>query len=212
MAASISPLVAASLHSAAGETARALPDDTSSVIGPAGIAWLSKYHVPLQVLLQQGVRWSEKYQQLLFTYPDESFYQARNFREGKSKYFTSGSHEDFLPIYPLRRTHRHHGSNEVVAQGLVLVEDCVSAISVARALEGSQTHAMPLLGSHLAAAKLVRLTRLYDSLVVWLDHDKGKEAMNIARRAGLLGMTTKVVQTTEDPKCLTPEELCQVLS
>lgn len=207
--ASISPLVAKALHGNDGEESRAAPDDTSTHIGPAGLAWLRKYHVPLEVLLQQGVRWSEKYQQLLFTFPPDKFYQARNFRQGKSKYFTSGSHEDLLPVYPLGNDVAWDG--DCSERNLVIVEDCLSAISIAyaRPPEGPWCEAMPLLGSHLPTAKLVRLARLYSHLIIHLDHDKGKEAFKIANRAKLLGLTAEVVVTDDDPKELLPEQLVE---
>lgn len=76
-----------------------------------------------------------------------------------------------------------------------MVEDAVSAAKIAR-----QNDAMPCLGSYLPAKKLTRLRPFYESLIVWLDEDKLKEAREMAQMAKWLGFSTKVVYTELDPK------------
>ena len=189
-----------------------LPDDLSTHFGSDAVAWLGKYHVPIETLIARGVRYSPSKNQLVFTFPwtgDKQFFQARNLSESDwrgrklSKYFTSGPHEGLLPIYQMA-VQPLEGPRQ-----LVLTEDCLSAITLADsgALEGRRIDAMPLLGTNLPTSKLTRLAKLYRSLVVWLDHDKAKEAMKIAQRAKMLGMQARVVITEQDPKELTDEEI-----
>lgn len=83
----------------------------------------------------------------------------------------------------------------------------VSAARIAR-----QSDAMPCLGSHLPVKKIVALNRLYESLVVWLDYDKFKEAMDIANKAKWIGMDARVVQTEKDPKEYSDEDIANYLS
>lgn len=181
-----------------------LPDDVSRVIGDSGVSWLGKYGIDVEVALKNNILWSDRRQQLIFTFPETELWQARNFGEfgKKVKYITSGNHDDVLPIY-----------NEVDSDTCVVVEDCVSAIRIAmaRGLEGSGWHAMPLLGSHLPTKKLNRLRRLYSKMVVWLDHDKGKEAQAIARRGSLVGLSSRVIHTELDPKEFSAEGLTTLL-
>jgi len=207
--ASMSPLVARAKHGrqSGGNTnpdCKPLPSDASVHFGKPALDWLSKYDIPIETLIKEGVRWSEEWQQLLFTFG--TFWQARNFRPGKSKYFTSGPHDDLLPIY--------FSPGDVQKRTLVITEDCLSAIKTAyaTALNGLQMHAMPLLGSHLPSVKLNRLARLYNQAIVWLDHDKGKEAQQIVARCRAVGMTANVVITQHDPKDYTNEEILQILT
>lgn len=208
--ATLSPLVAKAKHGndgVGGGGPKPLPSDASVHFGKPALDWLSKYGIPVETLIKRDVRWSEEWQQLLFTFDQgagsDKFWQARNFQPGKSKYFTSGSHDDLLPIYS-----SENGRQSI----LVVVEDCLSAIKVSEIdLNGARFDAMPLLGSHLPAVKLNRLNRLYSRLYVWLDHDKGKEAQDIVRRARMVGMIASVVITQHDPKDYTPEEIYEKL-
>ena len=89
---------------------------------------------------------------------------------------------------------------------LVLTEDSLSSIKVGRV-----THAAPLFGTSLNNYKLVRFAKDYQQVVVWLDHDKFKEAWEIALRFKWLGKETKVVLTSLDPKCYSETEITEYL-
>jgi hypothetical protein len=140
--------------------------------------------------------------QVIFTFPPTNLWQARNIssaghgNNNRTKYFTSGAHDDILPIY-----------SQSKADAIVLAEDCLSAIKISYVGRDS----MPLLGSSLSPNKLSRIARLYHEVVVWLDHDKGGEAQKIARRASLLGCKARVIHTELDPKEYDYTELmCQL--
>lgn len=83
-----------------------------------------------------------------------------------------------------------------------MVEDCISAIKVAR-----QCDAMPILGSHVSLGKLVALSQHYGELIFWLDADKFKESQKQASAASMLGVRTKVVFTEVDPKECSDERI-----
>lgn len=89
---------------------------------------------------------------------------------------------------------------------LVIVEDPVSAIKIARISDS-----MPLLGSNLPVSKLNALKGLYSSLILWLDHDKGINAYKIAEKARLIGFNIRVILTKEDPKCYSTQEIKKLL-
>lgn len=92
---------------------------------------------------------------------------------------------------------------------LVIVEDPVSAIRIAES--GATSDAMPLLGSHLATARLSAVAGLYDDLVFWLDSDKLKEARGMEQRAKYMGLSARSIWTEEDPKCFTDEQIKEIL-
>lgn len=157
------------------------------------VDWITKY-ITLEQALRHNVKYNPERDQVVFTWPETDFYQARNLNpESKVRYFTSGSHADILPIYYAKTSVPH----------VVLVEDCLSSIKVAEAGIDS----MPLLSSSITREKLARLSRLYSYCTVWLDHDKGLDSIKIAKQANLLGLGSKVVHTELDPKCYTQEEI-----
>lgn len=80
---------------------------------------------------------------------------------------------------------------------LVIVEDSLSAIKCARHLD-----AVPLFGSSISNEKLVRITKEYKLIYVWLDSDKYSQAQLIAGRIKMLGKQSRVIYTELDPKYL----------
>lgn len=178
------------------------PDDCGLEFSSECLNWLEKYGITFQELYERQVRWSPQRQQLVFLF-DHDIWQARNFLTGakRSKYFTQGNVNDHLPVYSC--IHNRSGSSTPV----VLVEDCISAIKVAR-----QCDAMPLLGSNISHQKLARLKHFYDTAIFWLDADKYAEAQKLAQRAKLLGLSTKVVFTERDPKEYSDEQISAAIN
>jgi hypothetical protein len=125
--------------------------------------------------------------------------QARNFTDGRTKYYNQGDVNQVLPIY--------YYTKPLEASRLVIVEDAISAIKVS---QNVWVDAMPLLGSHLPLHKITRIRNAaYTECIVWLDHDKYKEAMNIAEKIRFTGIKVKVVTSDLDPKCYSTEEIAR---
>lgn len=179
-----------------------LPDDCSFDYSPTCLQWVNQYGLSTAELIQRNVLWSEYRKQLIFSWKDAEgnvlLWQARNFSPGaKTKYFTRGNPEDVLPIY----------STGEQSEQVVLVEDCISAIKIARYCD-----AMPVLGSDLSRTKLSRLRAYYGpstAIVVWLDGNMYPKAQRIARRLQLLGMDARAAWTEYDPKCYSDEEILE---
>ena len=54
--------------------------------------------------------------------------------------------------------------------------------------------------------KIARIPRMgYNHVIVWLDHDKYKEALNIEHKLNFVGITTDIICTDLDPKCYTSD-------
>lgn len=157
------------------------------------VQWVQQYGLSLEELLRRGCGWNDERQQLVFTFPNSDVWQGRNFWSGaKSKYFTQGDVNEFVPIYD---SGRNDGR-------LVVVEDCISAIKCARHVD-----AMPVLGSHVSNSKLYALSKLYTAIWFWLDSDKLKESRNACDRARLIGINANVIFTKDDPKCYSDEDI-----
>ena len=179
-----------------------LPEDINHEFSPECIEWLAKFHVDVPTAIRNNLGFSAKRNALVFQF-GKHCWQARHFPgwwfDKFGKCYTSGDVNECLFIYE---------TTECTDQSktLVIVEDPVSALRI-----GALQPSMPLLGSHLATSRLNAIARLYDGLVVWLDSDKYKEAQGIAERAKLLGLSTRVIWTEQDPKCYTNEQLKEYL-
>lgn len=188
-----------------------LPDDCGYDYSDVCLNWVNKYGLSTHELIQRGVLWSPSRKQLIFSWRDSEgsvlLWQARNFYEGaKVKYFTRGNPDSVLPIYYARR---QRVVEEVNPGPLVIVEDCVSAIKIAR-----QSDSMPVLGSDINRDKLSRLRAYYGpsrAIVVWLDGNMYPKAQKMAQRMQMLGMDARAVYSELDPKCYDDEEINQIL-
>ena len=177
-----------------------LPSDVTQHYPAHALEWAK---LPITLLRKHNVHYSAQRNQLIFEFKDANnhtlAYQARNLSpvpKGK-RYFTAGDVNALLPIY----------TGDVPQRHLVLVEDCLSAITLA----ALGHDAMPLLGSGITRQKLTRLRPFYDLLDVWLDADMWPKAQTIVKTAQLLGFKATARYSKEDPKHLSNEELQKVL-
>lgn len=178
-----------------------LPSDTIREIPNNALEWLSKYEITSKEVLDYGMLWSPRLHWLIFPIYADSFeevllgYQARNFAVNGSKYYTRGSFESIVNYYGDR-------NNDT----LILVEDMISAIKVAR-----QHACMPLFGSFLTDERGRKLKNFFKRLVFWLDYDKAKSAFQQATRFKQSGFRTSIIITTKDPKEYSDEEITSIV-
>lgn len=181
------------------------PADCGVDFSPTALEWLGKYDIKYEEAIKRKIRWSNHWQQLVFLM-DMGIWQARNFSPtAKTKYFTQGNVNDHLPIYHPVFDCAANGSTlngDVLGVGrqhspktLILVEDCISAIKIAR-----QTDAMPLLGSSISKEKLARINKFYSGVIFWLDADKYNQAKGLSTTAKFLGLDSRAIYTARDPK------------
>jgi hypothetical protein len=179
-----------------------LPEDSDTYIPALGSCWLRKYDLTIYEIINNKILWSDKYQCLLFPYFDKYnnlvAWQARNFgsnepekqvghgnRLGKSKWFSQGNLKTLYHILPF----------DYKSDKLVVVEDIVSAIKVARV-----TPCMPLFGSTIGLDRFKTLYNRFSEVIVWLDPDKRKQALLEASKGQQLGLKVRVVYADRDPK------------
>lgn len=179
-----------------GEKLITPPDDINFEYSQECLQWLHQYDLVASDLIRHRVFWSNKYNQLLFIFqatdkPGVGLIQGRNFSEGKSKYFNVGDVNRVLPVFQFQEKER--------SDTLVLVEDVVSAIKIA---SNVWVDAAPILGSSIHTDKIVKLCNLgYKTVIVWLDHDKYREAMAISQKFKYAGPDSWIVTSDLDPKC-----------
>lgn len=179
---------------------KALPDNLSTHFQGKSVQWLTQYGFSIEDLIKHGVRYANNW--VYFTWPNLTMWQGRDM--AVKRYYTSGSHTDQLPLYYCGKP----------SERCVLTEDCLSAIKIATAgpFVGLWSDAMPLLGTHLPSQKLRALRRLYERVDVFLDHDKGKEAMRLSGQLKLVGLDSRVYIHKLDPKELTYDQLREILT
>lgn len=195
---------------------RPIPEDIGHDFSQQCIEWLGRYYVDVPTAIRNELYWSPRNEQLI--YKLGNCWQARNFGgfwlDKFGKCFTSGDVNECTHIYGTHQAESMGRTGESdrirrpdVPSTLVVVEDPVSALRI-----GPLRDAMPLLGSHLAQARLNALAKLYTSIVFWLDSDKYKEARAMEQRAKYMGLSARTIYTDEDPKCYTNDKLREILN
>ena len=188
-----------------------VPEPTRNISLPADVdfriprkAWdfLGKYALTDYHAKKHNLMWSEFRQRLYFPIFDKHGllgYQGRYLGEDKSqsKWYTQGDLKNILHILP----------SDVGSDRIVLIEDIISAIRVS-----DIENCMPLFGSFVNIKTVVRLSRFYGNIVVWLDKDKEKDSYKFSKMIRDLGLISSSVVTDRDPKELTREDILACLT
>lgn len=167
--------------------------ETSLPIPPEPLRWLLSYGITLQEIESSSISWNEE-QQLLVLMKAPEYWQARCFGNQKTKYLSKGTKP--LTFYGY-------------ADKLVCVEDILSAIKISRL--SPEWCALPLLGCSLSEDFIQRLSGRFKSVVIWLDRDKAKDALAIARNLKQRGFNASIVVSPLDPKEYSKEEIVEWL-
>jgi len=172
-----------------------LPSDSNVRIPNQALQWLTKYGLDKNALTKYNIMWSESRQFLLFPYFIEGqlvAWQGRYFGNDPKigKWHTKGKVEQI------------HYTLGLPSTSIVLVEDIISAIKVSRVCLSS-----PLFGSVISNHKFTLLKKYYDTIYIWLDPDKTKQAINFGYKGGLFGLDCRVIVSGKDPKEYSTEEI-----
>jgi Zn ribbon nucleic-acid-binding protein len=174
----------------------ALPSDCSDYIPAVALAWLDKYEISQEDILEHKFKWSDSKELLIFPIYREDYnlvmWQGRYFGQNKRhpKYITRGQRQEVLHILGIDKGNR-----------LVFTEDLISAIKISKIAP-----AMPLWGSHISATLLSRIYKIFPKTAIWLDSDKYKEAIKFQMIASQFG-DCRLMYSTNDPKCYSIYEL-----
>jgi len=206
---------------------KTLPQDLENSFGEEAVEWAAKYEITVPDLLRSNASYSKSQRRLYFCWYDEENnllgWQARTFGE-KIKYISSGSLDAVIPIYTKNHLYiprdgtdisgiqedvRSSGlEDDLPDKHLILVEDCLSAIKIAKTGCGD---AMPCLTSSLSTSKLKRLVRLYGAFTVWLDGDMFPNAQKMVRQLQLMGVEARAIWSPLDPKCYDESNIRNIL-
>jgi len=167
--------------------------ETTTDIPKEPMRWLLSYGITPNEINDFHIGWNDD-TQLLVLVKTPDYWQARTFGKHKVKYMSNG-------IKPLT----FYGD----ADKIVCVEDILSAIKISRL--SPDWCALPLLGSSMSEEVIQRLSGQFKSVVIWLDRDKAKDAIKIARNLKQRGFNSSVVISPLDPKEYSKGELSEWL-
>lgn len=179
------------------------PHDYTQELPKEPYAWLKSYALTNEEIKQNGLGWSESKQMLIYPYYGEKdellCWQGRFFPQRKPKTITYG--------YPDSHLLCCHNDNSEFQGSVVVVEDPVSAIKVARVCTSTV-----LLGSNLSMHKALRLSRGFSKVFLWLDNDKVKEMIKFKQKYASLFDTVSMVVSEQDPKCYNEHQIKESLN
>jgi hypothetical protein len=153
------------------------------------------YGITVRQLLGANAWWDADREQLCFPYRDKDgelvCVQRRNYnpyRASKAKYLNEGETYEVFDLIV--------GGSSSFPRTVVITEDKLSAMKVSNVCD-----AIPALGTTFQTHKLIELMkRGYQTIVVWLDSDKWREAREISDQCKWVGLSSKTVLTPLDPK------------
>ncbi len=167
--------------------------NNSSELPQNAMKWLLSYGISKQEIEQYNFQWNED-NQLLILFNKDGYWQGRSFDDTRPKYLSGGNKP--LTIY---------GSGNKI----ICVEDILSAVKLARL--SPEYCATPLLGSSMSLETTQSLIERFSDVVIWLDRDKAKNAIKMARNLKQRGINSEVVISPLDPKEYNKEEMLKWL-
>ena len=163
------------------------------------LLWLAKYNVTPEEIKKYNINYSPYFERLILPVYDRhgrlTYWQGRYF----------GKDIGTQPKYYNTRSSRGEiwfdtgGDSSII----VVVEDILSALSVARA----GYRAFALLGSYVSDNLIRKLQSEGKQVCVWLDLDKQCASMQYTKRLNVFGVEAKTIVTTEDPKEYLPDRI-----
>lgn len=182
-----------------------LPADAQKKIDVKALQWLDKYGIIRDEIIENDIRWSDFKQWLIFPIREQGgsllAWQARNFQINEqyaSKWISRGNMQAIMHVLGFKK---HPDSP------LVVVEDVVSAIKVAR-----HSRALCVFGSQIQVRQFLRMKYLTKEIILWLDGDKYVESLAFSKKAKLVtGLPTRVIFTSRDPKDHSDDEIKNIL-
>ena len=170
-----------------------LPSDFTYNLPCIAKSWLNNYGITKKELIDNHIGWSENDTQLIYPCFDDNgtllMYQGRSFDTRLHhgiRFKTQGACESVYHIL---------GNFSNICPSIVLVEDMVSCIKVAR-----QVPCMPLFGSTISTERFIHLGERFKTLLIWLDLDKANYAVKRGRVAQSYFDDVCVRITEKDPK------------
>jgi hypothetical protein len=160
----------------------------SNVFDTRGLVYLKKYGLTDKEIYDNYFWDNNGY--LVFN--GNEYQNARNFTGIGVKYISRGIIRGNEKIF-LR-----NAQNECI----VVAEDAISAIKIAR-----QYNSVPIHNSIIPLELILRLSKRFKNLFIWLDRDKAKESFKEAKKAELYFDKVNIIWSEKDPKEYSDSEI-----
>lgn len=179
-----------------------LPYDASLDYPQIAIDWIGKYELNRNDLLANNTVWSESHSRLYFPiFGDDGLlaFQGRYFGNSsdQKKWWGKGDFKNIFALFGRQ------------SRSLVLVEDIISAIKLARF-----TQSMWLAGNHVGMDRWKRLFKIIPRGLrcdIWLDPDMDSQSIMQASLGRSCGINAGVIYADKDPKEIPFEMLKGIL-
>lgn len=159
-------------------------------MGIRGIKWLKLYGLTNKEI-EDNYFWDDAGYCVFNT---EGFQNARNFNEGGVKYITRGVIKGNEHIFT--------SGNELLSSTIVITEDAISAIKVSRTCNAVAAHK-----ATIAIELILRLSKRYKHLIIWLDKDRATKVHLEATKASPYFDSVRVIISDKDPKEYNNEQI-----
>jgi len=160
------------------------PKDLTNNLPLAYKAWLNQYNLPNLDFF----KWSPSRNRLVSIITN-NFWQERSITQ-KPKILTHGK--------------KPYKIFKQISATCVIVEDLISALKIS-----TITPSFCLFGTTLKQEHEIQLAKDFSDIIIWLDYDKYKKAIETSRLIRNLGVRCWVATTPKDPKYYNYEEIKQ---
>jgi len=187
---------------------KAYPYDADNYIPAECLRWLVSCNIGYDKIARYGIQYSPSQQVVCWkvkAYGEKLLgWQGRTFNPTATvKYLSHGNIREEPCILGNLST---DGVAAYESEVVVLCEDYLSAINIAEMYP-----AIPLFGCTCHLNVLQGVAKRFKQVWVWLDSDKLDNARQIAFKASLLGLTTRVIYTAKDPKYYSKEQIMEIV-
>lgn len=178
-----------------------LPEDIEFSYPDNALKWMEQYGFNRNSLIKHNIGWSPSTSLLVFPYYFDGIlfaWQGRYFGNNPKhpKWLTYGKIHDYSYVLSPK-----------TSKSIIIVEDIVSALKLSK-----YQSTLPLFGSHISPKKFQEISYFYDTIIIWLDPDKKKEALQFQKIGLQYCANVFVVFSDKDPKELKEQELEDILA
>jgi hypothetical protein len=184
-----------------------LPEDCTNEYPQIAIDWMGEYELDTVDMKNNKCLWSPSNNRLIFPIYDEKELVAH-----VGRYISDTARPPTIPKWLSHgnlKKHLHILNRDGAEEGLVIVEDIISAIKISKV-----TASMPVFGCVIGLDRWKVLRTLCDDdlkIHVWLDPDMEVQVMKESLLGQQIGLKAKTVFSGHDPKYYTTDEITQIL-
>jgi hypothetical protein len=179
-----------------------LPKDFSTEIPSDGLAWLLKAGLEESDIDEYKIGYSRQLHRIIMPlYIDGKLV----YWQGRSLTDPTPQNPKYMNIYEQKREGVYFRIQDGTSD-VALVEDILSCIRVSKVMD-----AIALLYAYIPDKLVFELVKQYETVWFWLDHNKQRHMLERIKRYRSFGLPVKMVDSKQDPKYYSEEEIERML-